>query len=625
MDHPKPYGVPRLTSIFMQPMQWKSSAIVQNIASSLHGHLYSLGVELFVVGVVLAFFRTLGNIITDWLNKRFVSRAVFDSRDEAFSYILNWLVEQPAFAKAMQFRVSTSLTRGEPIFEKNLDTTVPQLFFLPAPGTHFTFYRGQPLWLNFHTSDQTHLRHNSNQGPVQIPIETITISVLAVSRDLMLSIVREAQSKFLAKDLDRTVVFGSDQFGHWKRPRNTANRIAKRPMDSVILDPNVKEYVIKDARNFLDSEEWYAERGIPYRRGYLFYGNPGSGKTSFIFALAGVLNLNIYMVNLASRGVTDETINDLVNETPGRCILLMEDVDSAFVRRVGNERQKGLTFSGLLNAIDGIMAQEGRILCMTTNHIERLDPALIRPGRIDVRIHFTNATSTQAGALFRRFYPELPDPLLADTFAEKIPDEKFSMASLQGYLMNFKQNPRVAVEAVEEWVKSGAIVVDDEIAEAEKRWGVEKTRGVISSDNTAEESVREKEEQEGEKKAKEEEPEDRKDRINALFQEGQVPPDVINEIISRIVEGGQDPTVVADVVLTQAGILEELEEEEKSHGKEEQRRQESSRKEVVTKAEVASWISKMGGGERGSAEPKTKKESTLDDDRASNDEVEGGK
>lgn len=74
--------------------------------------------------------------------------------------------------------------------------------------------------------------------------------------------------------------------------------------------------------------------GIPYRRGYLLHGPPGSGKTSFIQALAGSLNYNICLLNLAERGLTDDKLNHLLGLVPDRSFVLLEDVDSAFNRRV---------------------------------------------------------------------------------------------------------------------------------------------------------------------------------------------------------------------------------------------------------------------------------------------------
>jgi chaperone BCS1 len=94
----------------------------------------------------------------------------------------------------------------------------------------------------------------------------------------------------------------------------------------------------------------------------------------------------------------------------------------------------------VLNALDGVAAQEGRLVFMTTNHRERLDPALIRPGRCDVHVFIGNASHAQIAGMVRRFFPKL-DHHLARTLAERVPDETLSMAQIQEYLVRHRDDP----------------------------------------------------------------------------------------------------------------------------------------------------------------------------------------
>lgn len=164
--------------------------------------------------------------------------------------------------------------------------------------------------------------------------------------------------------------------------------------------------------NVHPSSHLLIDKGIPYRRGYLLHGAPGSGKTSFIQALAGAVGYNICLLNLAERGLTDDKLNHLLGLVPDRSFILLEDVDSAFNRRVQTSEDgfKGaVTFSGLLNALDGVASTEERIIFMTTNHYERLDPALIRPGRVDLAEMLDDAVGEQAERLFIKFYGNARD------------------------------------------------------------------------------------------------------------------------------------------------------------------------------------------------------------------------
>jgi len=129
----------------------------------------------------------------------------------------------------------------------------------------------------------------------------------------------------------------------------------------------------------------------------LLYGPPGTGKTSFTQAIAGAKNFNLCYVNLSKKDLNDESFNRMLQEAPTKSILLLEDIDALFdEQREGGELHSGdLTFSGFINALDGVRSQEGQILFMTTNHREKLNPALLRPGRTDYEVELKNASRSQ--------------------------------------------------------------------------------------------------------------------------------------------------------------------------------------------------------------------------------------
>jgi len=221
------------------------------------------------------------------------------------------------------------------------------------------------------------------------------------------------------------------------------------------------EDLLADCRRFLQSEAWYGERGIPYRRGYLLHGPPGTGKTSLVAAVASELRLPIYVASLASPRLSDDNFAQALASAAPQCLLLLEDVDAAFIRRDrpahardeagaagdrggGGGGGGGLTFSGLLNAIDGVAAQEGRMLFLTTNYPEALDPALIRPGRVDVRLAFELCSTQQIRHYCRHFYGGTLSRQDADALAAAVPTASVSVAQLQGALMQHPDDPRSA-------------------------------------------------------------------------------------------------------------------------------------------------------------------------------------
>jgi len=131
---------------------------------------------------------------------------------------------------------------------------------------------------------------------------------------------------------------------------------------------------------------------------------------------------------------------------PKGSLIAIEDVDAVFTQREGGEKRSGVSFSGLLNAIDGVAAQEGRALVMTTNHKERLDPALIRPGRADVHAELGLVSAATARRLFERFFPGERD--LAGAFEQRLGDQQHSPAQIQGWLL---ANSADAYSAAQAW------------------------------------------------------------------------------------------------------------------------------------------------------------------------------
>ena len=270
---------------------------------------------------------------------------------------------------------------------------------VPGHGRHILRYKNAFIAVNRERVG----RSFDNAGQ---PFETVKLTTLYAYRHIFEDIFQEAHAMAMQRTEGKTVIYTTRNMG-WEESGPPKRR---RPFDSVVLEQGLSERILNDVQEFLRDRTWYLDRGIPYRRGYLLHGPPGTGKTSFVQALAGELDFNIAMLSLSQRGLTDDKLNHLLLNVPARTLVLLEDADAAF----GNRRQvdddgyagANVTFSGLLNALDGVASAEESIIFMTTNHIDRLDDALIRPGRVDVRLELGNATEWQMARLWDRFYAD---------------------------------------------------------------------------------------------------------------------------------------------------------------------------------------------------------------------------
>ncbi|KAI8806145.1 P-loop containing nucleoside triphosphate hydrolase protein [Cladochytrium replicatum] len=439
------------------------------------------GLSIFWIGGAIWFFRNYGKAVADFLVHSVTVNVSFDSQDDTFRWMVTYLLERELAKSSTSVTASTrplaypgDTTWSEIRENVKEESDVQRAYFLPGEGTTFFNYKNNLMWFSRqNVSASMDGMYNRGQRASNI----LTIGKLGRSKNVLFEMVEQARLMSVEKDKMKTIVYVADnQYwsgNGWRRSRARPTRA----LSTVVLEEGLAESIVEDIKEFYDSEKWYADRGIPYRRGYMFYGYPGTGKTSLVTALAGELQLNIYLLNMSGSGLTDERLTQLMMSTASRCILLIEDVDAAFVSRTSEESEdkKGketkLTFSGLLNALDGAAAQEGRIVVMTTNHLEKLDPALVRPGRVDRKIFFHLATQWQARELFLQFFPGGGEThrVLADEFSKAIPERKVSMAAIQGYLMRFKTSPQGASQGATAWIEEELErQVEEEKAQAEK-------------------------------------------------------------------------------------------------------------------------------------------------------------
>lgn len=326
--------------------------VLEYITSLGDNPYFGAGAGLFGIGLLTQFGKKGSVILSTALKRKYILTMEVPCSDQSYGWLMTWITARAA-KKTQHLSVQT-------LFQKS-DVTgkvTTKFDFIPSPGIHIMMYKNR--FIRVHRERENKMV-NFDTGT---PWETVTLSTLGTSKQLFIDMLHEAREFGLQGSEGLTSIYKPaggpppkwEVFGQPMRPR---------PLDSVILGEGVSNKLVADVQEFISNSKWYQDRGIPYRRGYLLYGPPGCGKSSFITALAGELQHNICLLNLSMFGMNDDWLSKLMSEAPAESIILLEDIDAAFVSREDDDvKYRGmtrLTLSGMLNAMDGVITSEGRI------------------------------------------------------------------------------------------------------------------------------------------------------------------------------------------------------------------------------------------------------------------------
>lgn len=395
--------------------------------------LLSGGLVLMLTAGLMALCRKLPIQIWLFALRRFTIVVDVSNDDPLFAWLSLWLAEHPYSRKARALTATSERDdygRVASISDPRTNE-LPQVLLTPAPGNHLLWFGRRLVWLARERKDAAPGKDDSLTSLWKR--EVFTLRILGRSQDTAKALLADARSVALHRRYRKVEVFTAS-YDYWQR----IDERDPRPLSSVFLPTGVMEQSVSDLSAFFDSQKWYVERGIPWRRGHMYHGTPRSGKTSLICALAGHFRMNLYLLNLGGPYLTDDSLMSLLSKVPSRSFILLEDLDAAFNQRSKTDDARNkLTFSGLLNALDGAGSKDGLVVFMTTNHIERLDPALIGAGRVDLSIAFRAASADQANRMFCAFFPEAEG---ADGFGDRVESMGLSMADVQNHLIKYRDS-----------------------------------------------------------------------------------------------------------------------------------------------------------------------------------------
>ena len=363
-------------------------------------------VGLWGLGVLTWLVRYVPSSIYYFLKRQLTTTLTFNNSSigtnlDTFANFMRW------FEDNRWSRYSRSLSlNGAWSYRDEAEGTVVGM----GNGSHFFLYKSRPFWLS---------RRQMTEGAMHQVTYEITITALGRNRQLLLDLIEEFRYKPKA---DSIGIFVWHERA-WIRMAD----IGRRPLKTVVLDPVIKQGLLNEIDRFQGSQSWYEERGLAYKKTFVLCGVGGTGKTSLVKALAGHYGMNICRLSLQS--MSDSMLEHAFAAAPKNAMILIEDFDSAnatksrFRRRWDDPVQptpvvqtsvsalssdvptsaptpvegvalRGaldltggmLSLSGILNALDGVVSLDGRLVFMTTNVLDQIDPALLRKGRVD-RIH----------------------------------------------------------------------------------------------------------------------------------------------------------------------------------------------------------------------------------------------
>ena len=228
---------------------------------------------------------------------------------------------------------------------------------IPEYGTYYLMYKGRFMMVEHRKEAQPNLNQRR-------PLHSIRLQIwLTWNRTMVLDILQEARTSYEQSRPKRVEYFRSDNYGDW-----IGTTIPARPLTSLFHPPGLIQDLFGDVRIFLDPKKMYEDLGIPYRRGYLLAGPPGTGKSSLIVAVASHFELPIYSVPLRGAEMTGERVAMLLASCRKPSLIALEDIDCLTVATSRKaSTNDGLTIADLLNLFDGIGASEDRVLFMTAN------------------------------------------------------------------------------------------------------------------------------------------------------------------------------------------------------------------------------------------------------------------
>jgi chaperone BCS1 len=382
---------------------------------------------LITSGGLLMYFKNIPRLIYNKVKSQFVYSVKVYQYDELFLILENWLYDHH---KSAYKDVEASLQDEDSSPGRSHHEIKRTLIYKQEENDFFIKYNNKKLIIS-----KSKEKMDKAESAKDFYFRKYTLSGFRAKEHIDL-LLKEAVKYNEAKKNVGIYVYSNDSYGNWSSPKT----IKVKSWDKVILEKNAKDLITKDLQEFLSSEKWYMEASIAYKRGYGLHGPPGTGKTTLALAIACYTNRPVYCMNLNSIE-NDSRIPYMFSEMRNNSILLLEDIDRVFSGRDNVRDDSKITFSTFLNCLDGAFSKHGVITIITTNHLDKLDPALLRTGRIDLLQEIPKPTVAEVAEYLSIFYGK---PVTLEGY-----DNDWTMSDIQEICIKNKTNVNKAIETLQ--------------------------------------------------------------------------------------------------------------------------------------------------------------------------------